>query len=248
MPLLDHFRPPLSERRPWESLHAAWAGALADALNDHILPPGFIALEQVHAGAAVEIDVATYTEPAGGRTSERNGGTATVPRTVWTPAAAAPLVIPAAFPPSCTIQIISTEGGRTLVAAIELVSPGNKDRAGKRRLFAAKCATYLSRGVGLVVVDVVTSRQGNMHNELADLLGWEPAHRMAAEVSLYAVAYRPLKRDAAEQIETWPMPLAPGEPLPTVPLSLEAEHCLAVDLEAAYLDACRRRRVDEALG
>ena len=31
MPLLDHFRPPLSERRPWESLHAAWAGALAAA-------------------------------------------------------------------------------------------------------------------------------------------------------------------------------------------------------------------------
>jgi hypothetical protein len=33
-----------------------------------------------------------------------------------------------------------------------------------------------------------------------------------------------------------------------VPLSLAAEHCLAVDLEAAYGDACRRRRVDEALG
>lgn len=246
MPLLDHFRPPLSERRPWESLHAAWAGALADALNDHVLPPGYVALEQVHAGAAVEIDVATYSE-SGGSAAGRNGGTATVPRTVWLPTAP-PLVIPAVFPPSCTIQIISSEGGRTLVAAIELVSPGNKDRAGKRRLFAAKCATYLARGVGLVVIDVVTSRQGNMHNELADLLGWEPAHRMAAEASLYAAAYRPLRRDGAEQVETWPMPLAVGEVLPTVPLSLEAEHCLAVDLEASYLEACRRRRVDEALG
>jgi hypothetical protein len=246
MPLLDHFRPPLSERRPWESLHAAWAGALADALNDHILPPGYVALEQVHAGAAIEIDVATYSE-SGGPAPERNGGTVTATRTVWLPAAP-PLVIPAAYPPSCTIQIISSEGGRTLVAAIELVSPGNKDRAGKRRLFAAKCATYLSRGVGLVVIDVVTSRQGNMHNELADLLGWESVHRMATEASIYAVAYRPLRRDGAEQVETWPMPLAVGEPLPAVPLSLEAEHCLAVDLESSYLEACRRRRVDEALG
>src|ERR1700757_4736179 len=103
MPLLDHFRPPLSERRPWESLHAAWASALADALNERILPAGYVALEQIHAGAVVEIDVATYTDAASA-TPDRNGGTATVsaPRTVWVPAAA-PLVIPTAFPPSCTI-------------------------------------------------------------------------------------------------------------------------------------------------
>ncbi|HEX5270273.1 MAG TPA: DUF4058 family protein [Gemmataceae bacterium] len=246
MPLLDHFRPPLSERRPWESLHTAWAAALADALNDHVLPPGYVALEQIHAGSAVEIDVATYCE-AGGPVAGQNGGPATATRTVWLPAAP-PLVIPATFPPSATVQIISSEGGRTLVAAIELVSPGNKDRAAKRRLFAARCATYLSRGVGLVVVDVVTTRQANMHNELADLLGWEAAQRMAADAALYAVAYRPLRRDGAEQVETWPMPLAVGSPLPVVPLSLAADHCLAVDLEASYLDACRRRRVDEALG
>jgi len=36
--------------------------------------------------------------------------------------------------------------------------------------------------------------------------------------------------------------------LPTVPLSLSAECCLALDLEVSYLDACRRRHVDEALG
>ncbi len=27
MPLLDHFHPPLSRRRHWEGLHAAWANA-----------------------------------------------------------------------------------------------------------------------------------------------------------------------------------------------------------------------------
>src|SRR5437879_5254752 len=58
VPLLDHFRPPLSERRPWESFHATWASTLADLLNQGALPPGFIALETVHSGAAVEIDVA----------------------------------------------------------------------------------------------------------------------------------------------------------------------------------------------
>ena len=28
MPLLDHFRPLLSERRPWESFHTTWASAI----------------------------------------------------------------------------------------------------------------------------------------------------------------------------------------------------------------------------
>lgn len=246
MPLLDHFHPPLSERRPWESFHTTWASALADALNQDVLPPGYIALEQVHPGAALEIDVATFTDSAAAP-SPGSGGTATAPRTVWTPATA-PMVFPAAFPPSATIEILSTEGGRTLVAAIELVSPGNKDRSTKRRLFAAKCATYLSRGVGLVVVDVVTSRQGNLHNELADLLQLDAAFRMPAGQSLYAVAYRPLRAGDEEKIEAWPTVLAVGQPLPKVPLSLGAEWCVSVDLEESYREACRRRRLDEVVG
>jgi hypothetical protein len=245
MPLLDHFHPPLSERRPWESFHTTWATALADILNRDLLPPGFIALEQVHAGAAIEIDVSTWAEATSSAAS--GGGTATVRRTVWTPAAA-PIVLPATFPPSCTVEILSTEGGRTLVAAIELVSPGNKDRAVKRRLFAAKCATYLSRGMGLIIVDVVTSRQGNLHHELLDLLGLDQGYRMSPDAVLYGVAYRPLQGASAGRIETWPVPLAAGQPLPTLPLSLAAELCVPVDLEAAYREACQRRRVDETLG
>jgi hypothetical protein len=244
VPLLDHFHPPLSERRPWESFHATWAGTLADVLNRELLPPGFIALEQLHAGAGVEIDVGTFGDPA--TTTANGGGTATATRTVWTPAAA-PVVLPGEFPTRATVEILSTDGGRTLVAAIEMVSPANKDRATKRRLFAAKCATYLGRGIGLVVVDVVTSRQANLHNEMIDLIGLDAALRMPGAPSLYAVAYRPLSEAGVGRIETWPMPLAVGQTLPTVPLSLEAELCLPVDLEAAYVEACQRRRVDEAL-
>jgi len=54
-----------------------------------------------------------------------------------------------------------------------------------------------------------------------------------------------LRREEQEQFETWPVPLAVGQTLPTVPLSLEAELCVPLDLEAAYLDACQRRRLDE---
>jgi len=79
VPLLDHFHPPLSERRPWESFHSTWAATLADTLNQGILPPGYIALEQIHAGAAIEIDVSTFAEAA---RAPASGGTATLPRTV----------------------------------------------------------------------------------------------------------------------------------------------------------------------
>ncbi len=247
MPLLDHFHPPLSDRRPWESFHTTWAVAIADMLNRDQLPPEYIALEQVHAGAAIEIDVAAFTDPAAPPRADGQGGTATMTRTIWTPETA-PLVLPAVFPPSCTVEIVSTEGGRTLVGAIELISPANKDRPGTRRLFAAKCATYLSKGIGLIILDVVTSRQANLHNELIDLLGMEPALRMLAEPRPYCVAYRPLSEPGRDRIETWPVPLAVGQPLPTLPLSLAADFCLAVELETAYAEACQRRRVEEALG
>ena len=84
MPLLDHFHTPLAPRRHWESFHVNWAGAIADALNEHLLPEGYFAEEHAQLGARVEIDVATFadTAPSGGRA----GGTATLP-IAWAPTA-----------------------------------------------------------------------------------------------------------------------------------------------------------------
>jgi hypothetical protein len=62
---------------------------------------------------------------------------------------------------------------------------------------------------------------------------------------VYCVAYRPLLESGAGRVETWPFALAVGQALPTVPLALEAERCVPVELEAVYLEACRRRRLDE---
>ena len=61
-----------------------------------------------------------------------------------------------AFPPEFAVEVYGTTTGPTLVAVIELVSPGHKDRPEHRRAFAVKCAAYLQRAVGLVVIDTVT--------------------------------------------------------------------------------------------
>jgi Protein of unknown function (DUF4058) len=240
MPLLDHFHPPLSPRRHWESFHVNWAGAIADTLNESLLPEGYFAEEHAQLGPWVEIDVATFTDPdtSGPRTS----GTATVTPRAWAPPAPA-MVVPAVFPDAFEVLIFESEGGTRLVGVIELVSPGNKDRAGHRRAFAIKCASYLCRGISLIVIDIVTSRRENLHNEIMQALGHGPASTLPAETTLYGVAYRPVVHDQREQIEIWPSPLEIGQQLPVLPLALNAEQCLPIDLEATYTIACQRRRL-----
>jgi hypothetical protein len=163
MPLLDHFHPPLQPHHHWESFHSNWATRLADALTER-LPPDFQAEEHSHAGPNLEIDVATYEQTGEPPAAPRNGPTApaqTFP--AWAPPAPAQ-TMPAVFPDAFEVRVFSTLGGLTLVGAIELISPGNKDRPEERLAFATKCASYLHRGVSLIVIDIVTSRRANLHN------------------------------------------------------------------------------------
>jgi hypothetical protein len=242
MPLLDHFHPPLSVRRHWESFHATWTVVLGDALTPK-LPEGYFVEVQTHAGASVEIDVATFEEPPRARNARPDGtATATASPQTWTLPTPA-LTMPAAFPSGFEVRVFSTRTGPTLVAAVELVSPAHKDRPESRRAFAAKCASYLYQGVSLIIVDIVTERLANLHNETMHLMEAAERFYLPAEVALYAVAYRPVRRYQREEIDLWPTILGVGENLPVLPLVLNPEAVLPVDLEATYVDACRRRQL-----
>jgi hypothetical protein len=233
MPLLDHFHPPLFGTRHWESLHAQWAGCIASALND-ILPDDYFAETQVHVGTRVEVDVGTFD------TARSGGGVATAPR-VQPALAPADLVLPAVFPPTFGVRVIETSSGPTLVAAVELVSPRNKDRDDSRRAFAAKCATYLQAGCGLIVVDVVTNR---LSRPLADLMALlDPTREVPDTGPLAAVSYRPLRAGETDSLELRIRPLAVGGVLPELPLALNAGLVLPVDLEATYTEARDRNRL-----
>ena len=65
------------------------------------------------------------------------------------------------------VRIYLQEEGLELVACVEFVSPSNKDRPAEREAFVSKCAAYLHEGVGLVVVDIVTTRHADLHAALA---------------------------------------------------------------------------------
>ena len=161
MPLLDHFHPPVIERRSWEGFHGLWAAALVEQLNEEVLGEDYYADMQVHVGSQVEVDVATLEESS--REQGRAGSAAATVAPAWAPPATS-LVLSTVFPDDIEVQVLHTAAGKTLVAAIELVSPGNKDRAEARRAFVAKCVSYLTRGVGLIVEDIVTNRLANLHN------------------------------------------------------------------------------------
>jgi hypothetical protein len=168
MPLLDHFHLPVSERRSWEGFHGMWAAALVEKLNRDILADEYFADMQVHIGSQVEVDIASLAESRG--TQERSAGPAATLAQVWAPPAT-DLILPAVFPDDIEVQVFATVTGATLVGAIELVSPGNKDHPETRQAFAAKCVSYLTRGIGLIVVDIVSNRRTNLHNDVIGLLG-----------------------------------------------------------------------------
>lgn len=239
MPLFDHFHPPLYPHHHWESFHSNWATRIADGIAA-VLPPEFQVEEHTHAGPGFEIDVATYE----GVTSPGDSGAAGPALATRAYAPPAPdAAMPAAFPDTFEVRIFNTIAGLTLVAVIELISPGNKDRPAERRAFAAKCASYLAQGISLIVVDVVTNRHANLHNDVMRLMEAAPELDLPAEVDLYAVAYRPVRRGEKDEIDLWRRPLALGASLPTLPLRLTGDLFIAVDFEAAYQEACRRRKL-----
>jgi hypothetical protein len=149
----------------------------------------------------------------------------------------------AAFPPEIQV-LVFTDSARALVGAIELVSPGNKDRPAARRAFAVKCLSYLHSGVGLNVADIVTERSANLHDEMAQVaVSGVPA--FPGSPALYAAAYRPFKRDEQDRVAVWPVELRVGESLPVLPLWLRnQESPIRIDLEAAYAEACQKCLID----
>ena len=243
MQLLDHFHPPLSMVRHWESFHARWAAAIADVLNDALLPMEYFAEVQVHVGSRVEVDVGTFADASAGVSHAQRSGTvrATLAARPWAPPTPV-MIMPAVFPDSLEVLIFRTETGPTLVAAIALVSQGNKDRQEHRRAFAAKCSSYLQQGIGLMLIDIVTNRQANLHNEVVSLLDAGEQFLLPME-PLYAMAYRPVRREDTAEIEVWPATLAVGQPLPLLPLPLDKAIFMPLDLGATYTEACERSRL-----
>ena len=244
MPLRDHFRPPLDNLRSWEEFHGGWPMMLVATLS-RTLPPRYVAGPRVHLGAYIEIDVSAFEEdvptPSGPAVSVEEGGVATA---VWAPPK--PTFEVAADLPEqdeYEVRVYDTKRHRRLVAAIEIVSPANKDRPEHRRTFVAKCAALLQQRVSVAIIDLVTTRQFNLYGDLLDLIGQADPSLAPEPPPLYAAACRWAREGKAWHFRAWTHALAIGQPLPTLPLWLADDLAVPLELEASYEETCRILRI-----
>jgi len=118
------------------------------------------------------------------------------------------------------VLVYDTRHGRQLVAAVEIVSPANKDRPDHRAAFVARCAALLQNRVSVCIVDLVTTRHFNLYHDLLELIGQTDPSLGPEPPAIYAVACRGTKTGADWLLEIWNQPLTVGQPLPTLPLWL----------------------------
>ena len=256
MPLRDHFHSPLNDYRSWEALHGQWPAMLVIDLNKK-LPRSYVAAPRVHLGGTFEIDVAASeeNEPASIGAPAGAGGNGGVATATWAPSR--PTLAVTTDPPDqdeYEVRVYEDNRHRRLVAAVEIVSPANKDRPAHRRSFVAKCADLLRRGVSVAVVDLVTARHANLYTDLLELIGQADPSLSPDPPPLYAAACR-WRREAAGdgaspprdgprgRLEAWAHPLTVGRPLPTLPLWLADDLAVPLELEATYEETCRVLRI-----
>jgi len=222
----------------WEELHGLWPGIMAVRLNS-LLPPEYRCGLKIHLGTLVELDVGAF-EFENGRKSNFD------PRAdaglAWE--AATPTLLldtDELTPPEYEVRVYDMSESRRLVAAVEIVSPGNKDRPDAREAFVSKCHALLQEKVCVAIVDPVTTRSANLYAELAERIG---AKRPAmADESMYAVSCRSFHYRDRHRVEGWEHTLSLGSPLPTLPLWISDNQYVPLELERTYEETCRGLRI-----
>jgi len=246
MPLRDHFRPPVWRQASWEGFHGMWPAAMVLQLT-RILPDDFTAEPRVHLGSNFEIDVCAYEDDEQEAatdigSNEPRGGVATATFAPPEPTFTVEADLGEQY--EYEVLIYDQSRGRTLVAAVEIVSPANKDRPETRRAFVAKCATLLQKRVCVSIVDVVTTRQFNLYTELLEFSGLSDPAFGPSPPPIYAATCRSRKVKDRPRLEMWAYPLVVGRPLPTqLPIWLDEDRAVSLDLEASYEETCKALRI-----
>ena len=238
MPLRDHFRPPVDSYHAWQGFHGQWPAMLVIRLAA-VLPDGFAAEPRAYLGRDFEIDVGGFEGDAVGTGRVVANGVAVATAVVPTQTVEVDLADEAEY----EVLVFDQQRARRLVAAVEFVSPSNKDRPEHRRAFVSKCAALLQNSVCVTIVDPVTVRHFNLYADLLETmngsdptLGTDPPH-------LYGVTCRGRKGRRRGLLDTWYHPLTIGQPLPELPLWLTEDLSVTLDLEGSYEDTCRVLRI-----
>lgn len=240
MPLRDHFRPPVETKHSWDALHAMWPAVIVQQLFP-ILPEGFVAAPGVHLGMSFEIDVSTHRQDEPAPLDNATNGDGGVAVATWAPPQPT-VTLECELPDQdeYEVRIYDARYRRRLVAAIEIVSPSNKDRPESRRAFVAKVAALLQRDVCVSLVDLVTIRHFNLYADLLDLIDRTDPKLGSEPPALYAITVRGRKRIRKRPLlDAWFYPMSFGQALPTLPIWLDVDLGVSLNLETSYEETCR---------
>jgi hypothetical protein len=223
----------------FHDFHTAWVAEIRSALNEGVLPEGYYALAEQHAGRAIADVLTLHATPASSQSLPplpAAGGTAVAeaPPKVRRRQTMAP---PDLLGRRRTLAIRHVSGHR-LVALLEIVSPANKDRQEHVAAFARKAAEALGSGIHVLVVDLFPpgphdpcGMHGVIRSFLQDSDEW---YDLPPDEPLTLASYA-----AGPDVEIYLEHLAPGALLAEMPLFLSSDRYVGIPLESTYAAAYR---------
>jgi hypothetical protein len=213
----------------WEGMHIFWMTEIARALRGN-LPAGYRAV--IGSSPLVAVGVA----PVKPDVAVTNGSPKpNAPPSAPSPSALEPDVEVAVATLTEDATVLVEREGR-LVAAVELISPRNKDRPSSREQYAARYLNYLRGGVHLLIVDV---HRRPLDFGFAQSIAAELDPALPKPAAPSAISYRvgAAAAQGGRMVAVWQYGLEIDQPLPTVVLPLTPDDLVIVDLEATYARA-----------
>jgi len=235
MPVHDWTR---VEAGVFHAFHVAWVPEIQRTLNGGLLPEGFYALAEQHAGHAIADVLTLHASPAPVEPAPLPPATGGIAVAEAPPRVQRRQTIESAFLARRRTLAVRHVSGHRLVALLEIVSPANKDRQATVEQFAAKALEALNAGIHLLLVDLFPPGPWDphgMHGVVRQQVEQsEEPYDLPADAPLTLASYT-----AGPQIEIYLEHLAVGAPLPEMPLFLRFDRYVNVPLEPTYHEAYR---------
>jgi hypothetical protein len=223
----------------FHDFHTTWVAEIRTALNEGLLPEGYYALAEQHAGRFITDVLTLHASPP-----PLEPPLPLPPATGGILVAEAPprvqrkqVVDAAALARSRSLAIRHVSGHR-LVALVEIISPANKDRPEHVEELATKAAVALQRGVHLLLVDLFPPGPHDpkgMHAAILERLQPEgEPYELPAAAPFTLASYA-----AGPEVEIYLEHLAIGAVLTDMALFLRPDRYIHAPLEATYQAAYR---------
>jgi len=221
----------------FHDFHSSWIIHLKESLNEGLLPAGYYALAEQHVRGRIP-DVLTLQVP------DRTMAPAPMHRDRGLALADAPprvsrkLVADSAalYQPRRRTLTVRHMSDHHIVALLEIVSPGNKDRASAVAAFVDKVDSAIEWDIHVLVADLFPPGKHDprgIHGAIWEHYG-ALEYVVPPDHPLTLVSYR-----SDNVVEAYVEHLAVGDPLIDMPLFLDSDFYVNVPLESTYQTAYR---------